>query len=133
MLDETLQMTSSPIAEQPGCFLLTLEGDLDSSNAQEVTKFVQNLSEKEGLMHLVADFSNLRYINSTGLGTILRISKMLVGKKGTFKIANPNDNVYEIIEIVGANKLLEVYPTKEAALSALEACPIREDDLSPED
>ena len=121
MLDEAIQMAFSPIAEQPGCFLLTLEGDLDSSNAQEVTKFVQNLSENEGLVHLVADFSKLRYINSTGLGTILRISKMLIGKKGTFKIANPNDNVFEIIEIVGANKLLEVYSTKEEALNSLKS------------
>jgi anti-anti-sigma factor len=121
MLDETVQIASSPIAEHPGCFLLTLEGDLDSTNAQDVIKFVQNLSENEGLVHLVADFSKLRYINSTGLGTILRISKMLISKKGSFKIANPNENVFEIIEIVGANKLLDVYQTKEDALESLKS------------
>jgi len=121
MLDETVQMASSAIADQPGCFLLTLEGDLDSSNAQEVIKFVQNLSENQGLVHLVADFSKLRYINSTGLGTILRISKMLIAKNGSFKIASPNENVFEIIEIVGANRLLDVYQTKEEALESLKA------------
>jgi anti-anti-sigma factor len=121
MLEDTIQITSSPIAEQPGCFLLTLEGDLDSSNAQDIIKHVQDLSVKEGLMHLVMDFSKLRYINSTGLGAILRISKMLLSKAGTFKIANPNESVFEIIEIVGANKLLNVYPTKEEALESLKS------------
>jgi anti-anti-sigma factor len=119
MLDETVQISSLPIEEQPGCFLLMLEGDLDSSNAQEFIKFVQNLHENEGLMHLVADFSKLRYINSTGLGSILRISKMLIAKKGSFKIASPNENVFEIIKIVGANKLLDIYQTKEEALESL--------------
>jgi anti-anti-sigma factor len=118
MLEETIQMTSSPITEQPDCFLLTLEGDLDSSNAQDIIKYVQGLS-KNGLVHLVADFSKLRYINSTGLGAILRISKMLISKEGSFRIANPNESVFEIIEIVGANKLLNVYQTMEEALESL--------------
>jgi len=118
MLEETIQITSSPIAEKPDCFLLTLEGDLDSSNAQDIIKYVQGLS-KDGLVHLVADFSKLRYINSTGLGAILRISKMLISREGSFRIANPNESVFEIIEIVGANKLLNVYQTMEEALESL--------------
>jgi len=118
MLEETIQITSSPIAGQPNCFLVTLEGDLDSSNAQDMIKYVQGLS-KDSLVHLVADFSKLRYINSTGLGAILRISKMLISKEGSFRIANPNESVFEIIEIVGANKLLNVYPTMEEALESL--------------
>jgi len=118
MLEETIQITSSPIAERSDCFILTLEGDLDSSNAQDVIKHVQGLSQN-GLVHLVADFSKLRYINSTGLGAVLRISKMLISKEGTFKIANPNESVFEIIEIVGANKLLNVYQTMEEALESL--------------
>ena len=121
MQEDSIQITSSPITERPGCFLLTLEGDLDSSNAQDIIKYVQNLTAQNGLVHLVADFSRLRYINSTGLGAILRISKMPISKSGSFKIASPNESVFEIIEIVGANKLLNVYQTKEAALESLKS------------
>ena len=118
MLEDTLNIESSPVPEQPGCFLVALEGDLDSSNAQDFIRFVQNLSE-EGLVHLIADFSKLRYINSTGLGTILKVSKMLISKQGSFRIASPNENVFEVIEIVGANRLLSIYGTKEEALESL--------------
>jgi len=119
MLEETLHVESFPISEQPGCFLVTLIGDLDSSNAQDTIKFVQNMVDNEGLVHLIADFSKLRYINSTGLGAILRISKMLISKQGSFSIASPNENVFEVIEIVGANRLLNIYQTKEEALDSL--------------
>jgi anti-anti-sigma factor len=119
VLEETIKFSSSPIADKPGCFLINLEGDLDSSNAQEVIKYVQNMLTNDGLKHLIADFENLRYINSTGLGAILKISKMLISKEGSFKIANPNESVYEIIEIVGASKLLVIYKTMEDAIASL--------------
>jgi anti-anti-sigma factor len=119
MLEDTLNITSSPIAERPGCFLLTLEGDLDSSNATGLAQLIKDLCDKEGLVHLVMDFSKLRYINSTGLGTILKISKTLATLGGSFKIASPDENVFEVIEIVGASKLLNVYQTKEEALASL--------------
>jgi len=119
MLEETLHIESTAVPQQPGCFLMTLEGDLDSSNAQDTIKFVQNMHDNEGLLHLVADFSKLRYINSTGLGAILRISKTLLSKEGSFKIVNPNENVFEVIEIVGANRLLNIYQSKEEALDSL--------------
>jgi anti-anti-sigma factor len=121
MLEESIQITSSPIEEQPGCFLLALEGELDSSNAQSVMKYAQTMIENNSLTCLIADFSKLRYINSTGLGAILRISKMLLEKKSTFIIAAPNEDVFEIIEIVGANKLLNIYLTKEEALNSLKS------------
>ncbi|MDR0518249.1 MAG: STAS domain-containing protein [Fibromonadaceae bacterium] len=119
MLEETLHIETSPVPGHAGCFLISCEGDLDSSNAQDIIRLVQNMSEKEGLTHLIADFSKLRYINSTGLGAILRISKTLASKQGSFKIANPNENVFEVIEIVGANRLLSIYQTKEEALDSL--------------
>jgi anti-anti-sigma factor len=119
MLEETIKITSAPIEDHPGCFLLALEGELDSSNAQDVIKHVQSMIDNDGMKHLVADFARLRYINSTGLGAILRISKTLTARSGYFMIVGPNENVFEIIEIVGANKLLYIYPTKEEALSSL--------------
>lgn len=119
MLEETIKIESSPISELKNSFLITLDGDLDSSNAQDLIKFVQKITDNKGIVHLVVDFSKLRYINSTGLGAILRLTKMLNASKGSFKIASPNENVFEIIEIVGANKLLDVYQTKDEAIASL--------------
>jgi len=119
MLEETIKITPSPVEGYPGCFLLALEGEIDSSNAQDIIKYVLNMMENDGFKHLIADFAKIRYINSTGLGAILRISKTIMAKNGNFMIVGPNENVFEIIEIVGANKLLCIYPTMEEALNTL--------------
>jgi anti-anti-sigma factor len=70
-------------------------------------------------VQVVADFKKLRYVNSTGLGILLHFSKAAREKGGCFKIANVNENVYEIIEIIGAMSLLEIYDEVEDALAAL--------------
>lgn len=74
----------------------------------------------EGFTSLIADFKNLRYVNSTGLGILLHFSKSAKEKGGSFKIANVNENVYEIIEIIGATTLLEIYDELDEAVAALD-------------
>ncbi|MBD3322409.1 MAG: anti-sigma factor antagonist, partial [Chitinivibrionales bacterium] len=81
-------------------------GDLDATNVEFVLEKVCNLMD-EGFIHVVADFKKLRYVNSTGLGVLLHFNKSSKEKGGSFKIANVNENVYEIIEIIGASSLLD--------------------------
>ena len=50
---------------------------------------------------------------------MLHFSKSAKEKNGSFKIANVNENVYEIIEIIGATTLLEIYDDIDEAVAAL--------------
>ncbi|MBN2036748.1 MAG: STAS domain-containing protein [Chitinispirillaceae bacterium] len=93
-------------------------GDLDATNVQTVLEKICNLFS-EGKIHIVADFAKLRYVNSTGLGILLHLSKSAKEKAGSFKIANVNENVFEIVEIIGATSLLEIYDTVEEAIASL--------------
>jgi anti-sigma B factor antagonist len=93
-------------------------GDLDATNVETVLEKICNLF-KDGFINIVADFNKLRYVNSTGLGILLHFSKSAKEKGGSFKIANVNENVYEIIEIIGATSLLEIYDDIDEATAAL--------------
>jgi anti-anti-sigma factor len=93
-------------------------GDLDATNVESVLEKIVALMN-DGTVKLVADFEKLRYVNSTGLGILLHFSKMAKEKDGCFKIANVNEHVYEIIEIIGATTLLEIYDNTEEAIKSL--------------
>jgi anti-anti-sigma factor len=93
-------------------------GDLDATNVETVLEKICNLLD-DGFINIVADFKNLRYVNSTGLGILLHFSKSAKQKNGSFKIANVNENVYEVIEIIGATTFLEIYDEVEEAVAAL--------------
>ena len=93
-------------------------GDLDATNVEKVLEEIISLMSS-GTVHLVADFKELRYVNSTGLGILLHFSKTAKEKGGSFRIASVNEHVYEIIEIIGATTLLDIYENVEDALKNL--------------
>lgn len=118
MSEKQIKLDVESIEGHPGARLIRFEGDLDSTNVETTLGLVTKLLG-EGVRQLVADFSRLRYLNSTGLGILLHISKTARQHDGCFKIAKVNENVYEIIEIIGAHTLLDIYDKLEDAIESL--------------
>ena len=108
------------ISDLPGVSngkLVKFVGDLDATNVESTLDQVTKLI-RDGFVNLVADFQNLRYVNSTGLGILLHFTKTAKENHGCFKIASVNENVFEIIEIIGANTLLDIYDSVDEAVGS---------------
>jgi anti-sigma B factor antagonist len=116
-MESHIEMTSEEIKGRSNAQIIRFTGDLDATNVESVLDRICNLVN-EGKVMIVADFKKLRYVNSTGLGILLHLSKSAREKGGSFKIANVNENVYEIIEIIGATSLLDIYDTVDEALAS---------------
>ncbi len=113
-----MNITFKEIDNQPNGKIIELDGDLDATNVESALEQITSLMN-EGVVKIIADFTKLSYVNSTGLGILLHFSKMAKEKDGCFKITNVNEHVYEIIEIIGANTLLEIYDNVEEAAETL--------------
>ena len=118
-MESQIDLVYEDIRGKDNAKLIRFIGDLDATNVETVLEKVCSLLS-EGIINLIADFKKLRYVNSTGLGILLHFSKSAREKGGSFKIANINENVYEIIEIIGATSLLEIYDELEEAITALD-------------
>lgn len=118
-MDSQIELEYEDIKGRQDSKLVRFIGDLDATNVESVLEKITNLLY-DGHVNVVADFKKLRYVNSTGLGILLHFSKSAKEKGGCFKIANVNENVYEIIEIIGAMSLLEIYDEVEDAIGALQ-------------
>ena len=117
-MDTQIELQISDLENVPHGKLIKFMGDLDATNVESTLDQVTRLI-RDGYVRIVADFCNLRYVNSTGLGILLHFSKTAKERNGCFKIAKVNDNVYEIIEIIGANTLLDIYDNVEDAIASL--------------
>ena len=117
-MDSQIELEYEDIKDRRDSKLVKFVGDLDATNVEDVLEKITNLLY-DGYTNVVADFQKLRYVNSTGLGILLHFSKSAKEKGGSFKIANVNENVYEIIEIIGAMSLLEIYDDLDEALASL--------------
>ena len=84
---------------------IKLEGRLDTMTAPELE---QELKGKlEGVNNLIIDMSDLEYISSAGLRTLLFAERELYGK-GTVKVTGANDMVMEVFEVTGFVDILDV-------------------------
>lgn len=117
-MQSQIELQYEDVKGKPGAKLVRFIGDLDATNVESVVEEIFSLLN-QGTLVIVADFEKLRYVNSTGLGILLHFSKSAKEKGGCFKIANVNENVYEIIEIIGATTLLDIYDELDEAISSL--------------
>ena len=52
-----------------------LEGEINSYNADNVAKEIDEITAKQAFKKLVLDFSNVRYISSAGLRIVLKLKQ----------------------------------------------------------
>jgi anti-anti-sigma factor len=117
-METHIQLICEEIPGKADARIVRFIGDLDATNVDLITEQIFNYFG-DGLVKIVADFKQLRYVNSTGLGVLLHFNKSAREKGGCFKIVNLNEDVYEIIEIIGAASLLDIYDELDEAIAAL--------------
>ena len=86
--------------------IIAVEGRLYTSTANEFGNEVKNLIET--VDNLVFDFDKVEYISSTGLRVLLFAQKEM-NKRGSMKIINVSDEVYDVMQDVGFTGISEIY------------------------
>lgn len=103
------------LEEISGRLILRLTGRLDAATAPILERKLESLV-LEGKRRLLLDFSNVDYLSSAGLRTLLAFTKKFAGLKGSFGLFSFDDEVEEIIKMAGFEKILHIYSSEKEAL-----------------
>lgn len=99
-----------------GTNLVQVIGRMDAVSAPAFEEQITGMLQ-EGDKHFVIDFSQLEYISSAGLRSILASAKKIKASQGAFVLADLRDTVKEVFEISGFKAIIPIYDTVDAALS----------------
>lgn len=116
-----IEILKSPAEGIENGVLVKVKGDIDSTTATYFSDEIFGLVNNEGKLNIIVDFSDLRYVNSTGLGAFLNITKSVRIKGGNFLICNINENISDVIDIIGATSALNIYKDVDEAINALKS------------
>ena len=73
-----------------------------------------------GYSKVFADFSNVDYIDSTGIGFLIGIyTSVIKNNEGKFVLANLNRRVRDVLELTRLANVIPIYANEEGALEAL--------------
>ena len=99
-------------------YVISLGGEVDLYTAPE---FKQQLLEVigQGAKHVIVDFSDTTFIDSTTLGVLVGGVKRLRTNDGQLSLVCSDRNITKIFEITGLDRVFTIYPTRDAALEQL--------------
>lgn len=67
---------------------------------------------------IVLDLSQVSFMDSTGLGSMLSCLRAVKGKDGSLKLSNLTPEVRQLFEMVLMDRVFEIYPTSDDAVAS---------------
>ncbi len=93
------------LTEKDDTAVLHIEGELDALSTRELNPLIDRLTEEQPTKVLV-DFSELRLIDSSGVGTIVALFKTVKAYHGDFAIVGVHDQPLAILRLLGLDRIL---------------------------
>ena len=76
--------------------------------------------KKSGCSKVLADFTEVEYLDSTGIGFLIEIyTSVLKGASGHFVLSNLNRRVREVLELTRLANVMPIFPSLDAAFESL--------------
>ncbi len=98
-----------------GVVVVSIDGQLIVVNRQDLKQLVQDALDR-GDRKFVFDFTRTAYIDSSGLGALVSISKRVREAGGEMRLAGLNEDLRSLFELT---KLDTLFPIAETAADAL--------------
>lgn len=99
--------------------VLKVSGRLDAYNSTEFKASFTKLIEQT--VNFVFDLSELNFLDSTGLGSLVACLKATSEKDGDIRIANMSEKPRMVFEITRAYKIFEIFDDVDVAVMSYEA------------
>lgn len=96
--------------------IVTVDGELIVGNRQELKANVLDRLERGDRKFLI-DFSSSSYIDSSGLGVLVSLSKKIGEAGGALRLAGLNDDLRTLFELTKLDTLFQIADTRAAALA----------------
>ena len=111
-------MTISQEAGENGVWIVVVNGRLDQTLTPSLEQHLTTLLADEHT-RLIVDLSQATYINSGGLRTLVTGWRKARQQHGNLVLSGLNSRLQEIFDMVGFDQLFQIYPTRQAAQTAL--------------
>ena len=99
-------------------YAISLTGEVDLYTAPEFKSQLLDVIGK-GATHVVVDFTDTTFIDSTTLGVLVGGVKRLRTSEGELSLVCSDRNITKIFEITGLDRVFTIYPTRAEAIEQI--------------
>lgn len=107
--------------QHDGIWTITPEADaLDARDAAEFKEKVIAFIHENNVQYLIFNLQRLQFVDSSGLGSLLSVLRVLHTKGGDLKLAGMNKPVKAMFELVSMHKIFEIFPSTSDAVRSFQ-------------
>lgn len=101
-----------------GCTVVRVAGELDMDTRAQLQDVLRDVVDA-GARHLVLDFAGVTFMDSSGLGLLADVIKLLRHRGGRLCLAAVREPVRNVLVLSALDEVVGVYDTVTAAEDAL--------------
>ncbi|MTI19781.1 anti-sigma factor antagonist [Fulvivirga sp. RKSG066] len=102
-----------------GIITIKLKGDLiGEDSGVDIIELVNDTIQKD-VLHCIIDISELRYINSSGIGVLITILTKFRNKGGEVCLLKPSESVQKLLIITKLNAIFSIVQNESEAIDLL--------------
>ena len=105
--------------QQEGIEIFVPGGAIDMSNIAEFERQLKPACSAPNA-RVIVDCARITYLNSSSIGLFYKFFNTCRSQSGEFALCSVNEKIHDIIRLLGLDKVLEMYPTREAAIQRLQ-------------
>jgi anti-anti-sigma factor len=102
-----------------GCMVVFAVGEIDLATSSILGEAL--VEAVESRRHLIVDLSAVTFLDSTGLGVLIRTQKQIGATHKSMSLAGPTGMVAKVLRITRIDEAIPVHPDLDTALSATSA------------
>ena len=110
-------MTFTVSSAPNGVTIVSVDGQLIVANRNELKDKVLKALEA-GELKVVLDFSSTEYIDSSGLGVLVSVSKKIREAGGELRLAGLNEDLRMLFELTKLDTLFKICDTADEAVQS---------------
>lgn len=95
------------------------EKSLEGLNSREFKKKITDYIN-EGNKIIVLNISNIEFMDSSGIGTLITILKLLSAQQGKIVFCEVHEAILRIFNLTRLDLVFQIFPNEKEAISALE-------------
>jgi anti-sigma B factor antagonist len=116
MNDDTADLRFA-LGAEPGCTLLRLTGDVDFRSSPALREELLRLIDR-GARRLILDLSDVEYVDSSGVGTLVEARRHLLREGGELFLASMRARVRGVFEIARLDRFFKITDSVDEARNA---------------
>ena len=99
--------------------VLQLQGDLIGENSGAAIIGIVSDEMNEKVTACAINLSDIRYMNSSGLGVLITLLTKFKNKGGKVTLINPSDQIEKLLQITRLNEVFSIAESEEEAINEL--------------